>query len=146
VQDGVPAVNGFISLDVPRPCRYCLRPTYLAEIEDGRVAPLHRCCRFWIGQQGHRTCDACANFNARRSGARRVAGTPPFPGSGPNSETRQEFDEDAAVLRVLAHLRRTGGWVDASQLLPLAGDRWAVLVSLTRAGVENRGSQFRIRT
>jgi hypothetical protein len=38
------------------PCRRCGRPSWL-EDENGAV---HPCCKFWMGEEGHRRCDACA--------------------------------------------------------------------------------------
>lgn len=139
--DGVPTVKGFIRLELPLPCRYCHLPAYLAEAdEEKQLHPLHPCCRFWIGEQGASSCLACAPFNSRRAGGRT--------GPGPSSRPRQvlDFDEDEGLLQVLAFLRQDGGWVEARQLLPLVGGRLGVLASMTLAGVENKGSFFRIRS
>lgn len=145
--DGVPLVN----LGMPLPCRYCHRPSYLAEVDDEkRLHPLHPCCRFWIEKQGHTSCLACNN--SRRTGGRTPAQTPPgsssasMPRPRPNSAPEgKKFDEDEGLLLVLAALRRSGTWVDSAQLLPFVGNRVDVLAQLSLV-VEQRGTYYRINT
>lgn len=152
--DGVPTVRGLICLGTPLPCRYCHLPSYLAEADDERrLHPLHPCCRFWIGQEGRSSCVACANFNARRSGPRKRAQTPPptsasMPPVRPNSAPiEKKFDEDQALLLVLAALR-SNEWVDITQLLPLINNQADLLDQLSAVGVEvikrNNGTYYRI--
>ena len=151
--DRVPTARGLIILSTPLPCRYCHLPSYLAEADDNKMLhPLHPCCQFWIGQEGRATCVACANFNSRRSGGRTRAQAPPgstsasMPRPRPNSaQRRKDFDEDTALLLVLRRLREDGGWVSTAQLMPLVSGRIDLLDQLHLAGIEQRGTNYRIK-
>lgn len=144
-------VTGFtetISLETPLPCRYCGRPSYLAEAgEDRMLHPLHPCCRFWIGEQNRRSCVACVAFNTRQDAR---------PTSRPKKKERQHQsrdpdEDDDLLLVVLGRLRKASGlWVDQRVISALVGWRARdLLIALIGAEmVEMRsssdGNQYRI--
>ena len=131
-------MTGLVRLfPTPLPCRFCHRPSYLAEADDEkRLHPLHPCCAYWIGQLKRPSCVACAYFNSRRKGR---AGKL----EGPELRPEKDFDEDEGLLLVLALLRETKGWVALSELLPLVGGRGRLLNQLVNVGVKEQGSWFK---
>jgi hypothetical protein len=57
-----------IQLDEPQPCRWCARPTWMADVD----GPTHRCCNAW--QIVGKLCPGCAeSANAWREFDRRRA-------------------------------------------------------------------------
>ena len=46
----------------PLPCRYCGRPSWLAD----ETGPAHPCCRWWFEREGAPHCPACRTSEALR--------------------------------------------------------------------------------
>jgi hypothetical protein len=110
--------------------------------------PLHPCCRFWIGEQGRRTCVACSSFNTRQEA---IAAKSPKRKRRAVQQSRDPEEDDDLLLAILGRLRKANGlWVDQRVLSALVGWRARdLLIALIGADlVEMRsssdGNQYRI--